>query len=384
MTDVAPPAPAAESVDELAPGAKPPEPGVGLCLSGGGYRAMLFHAGVLWRLNELGYLKSIDRISSVSGGSIAAAQLALEWNRLKWNGSVATDFRERVIDPLRELARETIDARSVIVGIALPWKSINDQVIAAYKDHLFGKATLQDFPDRPRFVLNASSVQTGAVVRFSKPYIADYLVGEWRNPTLSVAVAVAASSAFPPFLSPAVVKLPPGAMQSWPDSRLRDPAYTTRLVLTDGGVYDNLGLETVWKNYQTVIVSDGGGQMKADPKPAGDWARHGKRVTDLIDNQVRARRKNQIVGSLRAGHRKGAYWRMRTPIADFSATGTLPCPPDRTLALAETPTRLEAMDDELQMKIINWGYAICDAGMRTYVVPGASAPTGFAYPGAGV
>ena len=43
-----------------------------LCLSGGGYRAMLFHVGMLWRLNEVGLLSQMDRISSVSGGSIAA------------------------------------------------------------------------------------------------------------------------------------------------------------------------------------------------------------------------------------------------------------------------------------------------------------------------
>jgi NTE family protein len=42
-----------------------PEPGTGLCLSGGGYRAMVFHSGVLWRLYEAGVLKSVDRISSV-------------------------------------------------------------------------------------------------------------------------------------------------------------------------------------------------------------------------------------------------------------------------------------------------------------------------------
>ena len=43
-----------------------------LCLSGGGYRAMLFHVGALWRLNELGLLPRLDRVSSVSGGSITA------------------------------------------------------------------------------------------------------------------------------------------------------------------------------------------------------------------------------------------------------------------------------------------------------------------------
>src|SRR5258708_12082538 len=55
----------------------PPAPGIALCLSGGGYRAMLFHLGTLWRLNELGYLPKLDRISSVSGGSITAALLRM-------------------------------------------------------------------------------------------------------------------------------------------------------------------------------------------------------------------------------------------------------------------------------------------------------------------
>src|SRR5262249_61574641 len=51
---------------------RPPEPGMALCLSGGGYRAMIFHVGVLWRLNEAGLLGSLKRVSSVSGGSITA------------------------------------------------------------------------------------------------------------------------------------------------------------------------------------------------------------------------------------------------------------------------------------------------------------------------
>src|SRR5215470_5372477 len=59
------------------PPAAGPQPCVALCLSGGGYRAMLFHVGVLWRLNELGWLARLDRVSSVSGGSITAGVLAL-------------------------------------------------------------------------------------------------------------------------------------------------------------------------------------------------------------------------------------------------------------------------------------------------------------------
>jgi NTE family protein len=55
-----------------AAGAEDVQPGIGVCLSGGGYRAMVFHVGVPWRLNELGYLPRLERVSSVSGGSITA------------------------------------------------------------------------------------------------------------------------------------------------------------------------------------------------------------------------------------------------------------------------------------------------------------------------
>ena len=69
--------------------------GIALCLSGGGYRAMLFHVGVLWRLNDLGYLQKLDRISSVSGGSIIAGVLGMNWSQLEpfgasGSGSLAT------------------------------------------------------------------------------------------------------------------------------------------------------------------------------------------------------------------------------------------------------------------------------------------------------
>jgi NTE family protein len=56
-----------------------PEERIALCLSGGGYRAMLFHLGALWRLNDAGMLPELKRISSVSGGSITAAVLGLKW-----------------------------------------------------------------------------------------------------------------------------------------------------------------------------------------------------------------------------------------------------------------------------------------------------------------
>ena len=49
---------------------------MGLCLSGGGYRAALFHLGALRRLDELGVLGQVRTISAVSGGALIANLLA--------------------------------------------------------------------------------------------------------------------------------------------------------------------------------------------------------------------------------------------------------------------------------------------------------------------
>ena len=72
--------------------------GVGLCLSGGGYKAAAYHLGALIRLNELGWLKRIDRITRVSGGSITAGYLGVRWKDLTFDAARAfSDECETVI-----------------------------------------------------------------------------------------------------------------------------------------------------------------------------------------------------------------------------------------------------------------------------------------------
>jgi NTE family protein len=129
--------------------ARPLDPGMALCLSGGGYRAMLFHVGSLWRLYELNLLDRVKRISSVSGGSITAAMLGLRWKTLSFDANeVRQDFVPQVVAPIRVLAGRTLDASSIIGGILLPG-TISDKIAAAYAKHLYGDATLQDLPDAP-------------------------------------------------------------------------------------------------------------------------------------------------------------------------------------------------------------------------------------------
>ena len=340
--------------------------GMALCLSGGGYRAMLFHVGALWRLNEAKYLPKLDRISSVSGGSIAAGVLGLNWSRLRFVGDVAQEFFQCLVDPCRTLASHTIDAGSVIKGALLPG-SVADQVVKSYREFLFDDATMQELPDKPFFVINSTNVQSKVLWRFTKRFMADYRVGLIPNPKTELAVAVAASSAFPPFLSPLELNLK--ASQYTPNSGmdLQYPPFTTKVVLTDGGVYDNLGLETAWKNCETVLISDGGGLAEDQAEPKRDWIDHSYRILSIIDNQVRSLRKRQAIDSFVAKQRKGTYWGTRTNIADYKLPSTLPCPHEKTLDIANIPTRLKSMKARDQERLINWGYAVCDAALRAHV-----------------
>lgn len=348
-----------------------PEPGPekqwALCLSGGGYRAMLFHLGTLWRLNEAGFLPKLDRISSVSGGSITSAQMALTWGELGFDpAGVAQRFEEKVVRPIRKLAGRTIDVRNIIIGALTPG-TIGDKVAVSYRRHLYDEKTLQDLPDRPRFVINATSVQTGALWRFSKPYMGDWRVGRVPNPTLHMATAVAASSAFPPVLSPLRLKLKPEEFTLRDGADLDDEELRRNVYLSDGGVYDNMGLETAWKSHANVLVSDAGGKLQPEPRPAGDWARHSRRILGLIDNQVRNLRKRQVISSYIQKEKGGAYWGIRTNIADYKLADPLPAPHAKTLELAMTPTRLAELPSRTQEQLINWGYAVCDAAIRKHV-----------------
>jgi NTE family protein len=357
--------------------------GMALALSGGGYRAMLFHTGVLWRLHDAGMLAQVQRVSSVSGGSIVAALLGLKWSRIHAAAAPGA-FVSEVVEPIRALASVNIDAAAIGKGTFLPG-TISEYVADAYADHLFGDATLQDLPDDPpRFVINATNVQSGVLWRFSKPYMRDYLVGRVDRPRVRLADAVAASSAFPPFLSPA--RLPSSTLDFAPPTdgeTLHRPPFTTEVVLTDGGVYDNLGLETIWKRYDTLLVSDAGQKMAAEEDPHSDWPRHAKRILDIVDNQVRSLRKRQLIGAFEAGVRRGAYWGIRTNIADYQVPA-LPCPFERTQALAAVPTRLADTDATTQQRLINWGYAVCDAAVRRHVEPAVPAAQQFPYPDAAV
>jgi NTE family protein len=359
--------------------------GMALCLSGGGYRAMLFHAGALLRINEAGLLGALKRISSVSGGSITAATLGMNWNSLDFDGGIAQNLEEALVKPIRAMGAKTIDRRSILGGLGLPG-SIGEWIASAYDKHLFKGATLQDLPtddEGPRFVINATNIQSGALWRFSRPYMADYKVGRVLDPDVPLADAVAASSAFPPVLSPFKLELDHDDFEVDGQCPLQMPPYTTDVYLSDGGVYDNLGLETAWKRYKTILVSDAGGKMQPEAEPDRDWARHAIRVLNVIDNQVRSLRKRQIMGAFanKKDLHSGAFWSTWSDIKNYGLDDALDCPAESTEKLAKVKTRLRRMSDVTMNRLVNWGYAVCDAALRKHVLTSSIPAPAFPYPG---
>jgi len=193
-------------------------------------------------------------------------------------------------------------------------------------------------------------------------------VGEVRNPTVLLARAVAASSAFPPVLSPLSLNLKPFTFTPGSGKDLQFSPYTDQALLTDGGVYDNLGLETAWKRYKTILVSDGGGYLNTEGQPKRNWFSHTTRVLFMINNQVGALRKRQVIRSYQDGVRSGAYWGIRTDIKDYGLTDAIDFPHQRSLALANVATRLKALDQETQAGLVHWGYCVSDAALRKHVL----------------
>lgn len=354
---------------------------------------MLFHIGALWRLNQLGELRRLTHVSSVSGGSIVAGVLAASWGRLNFDSQgIAGRFREEVAEPLMRLADHTIHALPTLEGL-VPFRSAGKALARSYQNHLFGKTMLADVPSPPKFIFNATSLQTGAIWTFEKESMGDAVVGIVRNPEVSLAEVVAASSAFPPFLSPLKMSLGNAAWESAPRyrplrpydditvrvSRIPDQdlrRFRRRVVLIDGGVADNLGIAALWKTRGEMYISDGGGGTPriASP-PARNWLRQMLRVMLLIHEQP-SQLRGDIAKSRFAEHDRpgrpegtktlrddGAYWNMSWPPEGHDDVKFPPLEEAEISALAAIKTRLGALDEQTKKRLINWGYAAANRSL---------------------
>jgi NTE family protein len=228
---------------------------IGLALSGGGFRAAAFHLGVMRKLQALGLLDRLDLFSCVSGGSIAGAFVAANWRK--------PDKLDQLDNYLRT---RSIAVSSVIGGTLDPFETRLDKLAASYDRDLFHDATLKDLADGPRLYLNSTNLATGNMFFFVTggglpSEMGEHELGVVPAPDFKVSRAVAASSAFPPVFPPLRLDA-----QTYPHATSVE--YVT---LTDGGVYDNMGVNPVVRVVRNAldyaIVSDGGKPFAIDDRP---------------------------------------------------------------------------------------------------------------------
>ncbi len=220
---------------------------LGLALSGGGFRATLFHLGVIRYLRDAGLLEQIGTICSVSGGSILAAHLALHWREY-----LSGDF-DRAAEPILRFVqlgiRNRISRRYPLFFLGhlakgmlpLPTAvfSATEALHSLYARWLFDDASLGALRPgdeaRPTLYILATNLSTGRLSAFTHE---GYFDGMQLHATEvpDVALAVAASSAFTGFFPP--ISVTPAVLGLGAGDELQPSTH----FLTDGGVYDNLGV----------------------------------------------------------------------------------------------------------------------------------------------
>jgi predicted acylesterase/phospholipase RssA len=306
---------------------------VGLALSGGGFRASLYHIGVLASLAERDMLRHVEVISCVSGGSILGMYYYLKLRELL-NGTADKDItREHYIELVRQIECEFLDGvqknlrmralfspasnLSVLFSRA---SSTTNRLGRLYESELYAKVLgpgshymdqlkiqpkgQEDFYPRydnwhrkakvPIIVLNSTTLNTCHNWQFTATFMGEppqsladaqidandrlrrmyYTEAPAPYQRVRLGDAVAASACVPGLFDPLVL------------DRLYEQDYVVRLV--DGGVYDNQGVATLHEQEcQVLLVSDASGQTGIEKDPSGERLGVSTRANDVLMARIR-------------------------------------------------------------------------------------------------
>jgi predicted acylesterase/phospholipase RssA len=241
---------------------------LGLAFSGGGSRAAGFHRGTLDALFKLGILtdEKIEKgevaVSSVSGGTLFGAA----WLAAIADKKSRTDFLKEMKEELKKgFIGRTIRPR--LLKTILPGYSRSHALAKTFDKIFFKGKTLKDLPPEPPISINTAILNNGQVGKFSRNGFraASFLnKTEAALPNFPLAMAVMASAAFPVGLPPVYLK----PEKHIPKNLVKDEYRKhKRIALSDGGVLENLGLQTLllsgkpFKSWD-IISSDAGAALK--------------------------------------------------------------------------------------------------------------------------
>jgi predicted acylesterase/phospholipase RssA len=151
-------------------------PQIGLALSGGGFRGTFYHLGVIRFLRDAGILPNVTHITSVSGGSILAAHLTLNWERYNGSSEAFDKAAQEVIDFARLDVRNRIIRRLplLVFGQVIRWitrKPFDRRLTRTglleryYQKYLYGDTCLYELPARPELHILATNLSEGCRAR---------------------------------------------------------------------------------------------------------------------------------------------------------------------------------------------------------------------------
>lgn len=326
---------------------------LGIGLSGGGFRASLFHIGVLARLAELDVLRQVDVLSCVSGGSIVGAHYYLKVRQLLMEKADDKIDRDDYIKLVKEMTDEFLEgvqrnlrtrlAGSFVGNLRMMFSrrySRSDRLANLYEENIYaligddGKRTMDELKIEPRdadlsfspksdnwrrrnkvpvLVLNATSLNTGHNWQFTAGFMGesafsvdDEIDGNWLLRRMSyseapkelqkipLGQAVGASACVPGLFEPiSLYDLYPKEVKRYPEMVVR---------LVDGGVHDNQGIVSLLEqDCSVIIVSDASGQMNSDPQPSGGFLAPVLRTNSILMERVRQSQFQDLKARLRAG-----------------------------------------------------------------------------------
>lgn len=280
---------------------------IGLALSGGGFRATVYHLGVLARLAEENRLEEISFLSTVSGGSLCAG-LIFAQNDFTWPTS--QEYLETVLPAARHLLT-SVDLQYGIIRRILrnPFQGFEtraDDLSELLQERWGVTALLSDLPETPRWLINATCYETGRNWRFEQLQIGDFIFGYTNDTDVPVSDGMAASSGFPGLIGALKFETEDSTWFKYfgddeqpptpgsPEAQQKTPIEPMfpAVHLWDGGLYDNLGLEplhsfqTGWREgVDFLIASDATGKPGIEEYQIG--ARAANRITDILTGQVR-------------------------------------------------------------------------------------------------
>lgn len=378
-------------------------PKIGLSLSGGGSRAIAFHLGCLRALHALGVMDKVTVLSTVSGGSVIGALYAE-------NQGSFSDFETRVCGILsRGLVKPSIKkiftsmegvlavycwallfivntftflvSRSTwLVKFFMPparrheWRvtlmeapirrfaSRTTILRRVFDEDIFKGKRLSDLSSKgPLLIINAADLRTGSAFYYSPKSSGSWRFGKLASNDVTLAQAVTASAAYPIAI--------PALDENLAFDKKDGSRRVERVTLTDGGVYDNLGLAPLWPdrhpdvslnvtNIDSIICCRAGYGLRFDPPSQSLFARFSSAFICVHD-----RAQNAAMKRLYDLRGSGKLKNILVPYLGQSDS-RLEFPPDDLVTREDTidyPTNFSAMPDEWIEKLSRRGEQLTKA-----------------------